>query len=70
MVAELRKIDQRLVLHTDDNLVYRRLNKLPYTLRKVPYIQDGRTVAIDLYFDRKAKSTVVRVMNGQLMLGL
>ena len=70
MTAELRTIGDRLALYTDDELVYRRLREGLPPLCKVPYFQRGRMVAIDLYFDKKLKGTVARVMKGQLMLDI
>ena len=68
MTAELRTIGDRLALYTDDDLVYRRLREGLPPLCKIPYLHRGRMVAIDLYFDKKLKGTVARVMKGQLML--
>ncbi len=68
MVAELRNVADKLALYTDDNRVYERFHKRTPTLYRVPYIQNGKLVAIDLYFDRKLKNTITQVINGQLML--
>ncbi len=68
MVAELRNMGNRLALYTDDDRVYQYLHKWTCTMFRVPYTRDGKLVAADLYFDRKARSTVDRVLDGQLML--
>ncbi len=70
MVIELRKIGGRLALYTDDAGVYERFHKWRDTLCEVPYTQGGKQVAIDFYFDRKFRDTVVRVLDGQLMLDI
>ena len=70
MVTELRKVDNELALYTDDNWVYQRFYKWPSTLCKTPYTQNGKLVGVDLYFDKRIKSTIVRVINGQLMLNV
>ena len=70
MVAELRKVDKRLALYTDDDPVYKRLYRWPYTLYKAPYTKNGKLVGVDLYFDRQLRHTVVQVINGQLMLDI
>ena len=70
MVAELRKVDNRLVLYTDDDQVYKRLYKWPYTLYKAPYTRSGKLVGFDLYFDKELKSTVAQIISGQLMLDI
>ena len=70
MVAELRRVNKRLALYTDDNDVYQRLSKWQYTLYKAPYVQKGKLIGVDLYFNRQLKHTVSQVINGQLMLDL
>jgi len=68
MVTELRGMGNRLALYTDDDRVYKYLHKRTCTISKVPYTQNGRLIAVDLYFDKKVRRTVTRVLNGQLML--
>ncbi len=70
MVAELRRVGNRLALYTDDNAVYRRLSRWKATRRRVPYHQGRNVVAVDLYFDPRARRTIKRVLEGQLMLNL
>ena len=70
MVAELRNMGDKLALYTDENWVYRQLHKRTYTLYGVPYTHEGKLVAVDLYFDRKVRSTIKRVLSGQLMLDI
>jgi len=60
----------RFALYTDDDRVYQYLHKWTCTLSRVPYTQDGKLVAVDLYFDRKSRGTVGRVLDGQLMMDL
>ena len=61
MVAELRKIGDKLALYTNDNRVYRSFAKGVYPLCKIPYTQDGRLVGVDLYFDKKVKNTIIQL---------
>lgn len=60
----------RLALYTDDQQVYRLIRQGPPPLYKIPYMQRGRMVAVDLYFDKRLKGTLSRVMKGQLLLGI
>ena len=68
MVAELRKVNNKLALYTNDDRVYKSLYKRSYTLHRAPYLQEGKLVAVDLYFDRRVASTLTQVINGQLLL--
>jgi hypothetical protein len=65
MTAELRIVGNKLVLYTDDNHLYRRLHKGINPIYKVPYFQNDRLVGYDLYFERKFRRTIVRIMKGQ-----
>jgi len=68
MTSELRKVDKKLALFTNDERVYHCFYKWQNTLYKVPYIQRGKMVGVDLYFDRQVRNTVRQVIKGQLML--
>ncbi len=70
MTAELRTIGDRLALYTDDEGVYRRLREGLPPLYKIPYFHRGKMVGVDLYFDKKLKGTVARMMKGQLLLDI
>jgi hypothetical protein len=70
MVAELRKIGSQVVLFTNEAPIYRRLNGLSLTNYKVPYLQNGKVVGIDFYFDRSLRKTAQKVKDGQLLLGI
>ena len=70
MVAELRNIGSRLALYTNDAWLYERFHKWSDTLCEVSYIQGGKRIAVEFYFDRKFRDTVVRVLDGQLMLDI
>jgi len=68
MTAELRIVGDKLVLFTDDNQVYRRFRQGIRPLYERPYIQHGNLVAYDLYFEKKQRRAIVRVMKGQFSL--
>ncbi len=70
MVAELRRMGDKLALYTNDNRLYKSFAKGVCPLSKVPYTQDGRLVGIDLYFDKKVKNAIIQIVNGQLMLDM
>ena len=70
MVAELRRIGNKLALYTDDNDVYRRLYRWNATLCRVPYKKGKNVVGVDMYFEPWARNTVKRVLNGQSLLGI
>ena len=71
MIVELRHMGRKeLALYTNDNWVYQRFSKWKCTIGKVPYTQNDKLVGVDLYFDRKARSTIHQVLNGQLMLNI
>jgi len=69
MVAELRKVNNKLALYTDDERIYKCFSKWPHTSSRIRYTQSGKLVGIDFYFDRRLRRTVRQVINGQLMLG-
>lgn len=70
MVAELRYMKNEVALYTDDNCVYERFSKWANTKRKIPYTQNSKVIAVDLFFDKKLKNRIIRVLNGQLMLDM
>ena len=70
MVAELRNMRTEVALYTDDNCVYEQFSKWANTKRKIPYTQDSKIIAVDLFFDKKLKNRIIRVLNGQLMLDM
>lgn len=70
MTAELRTIGDKLAVYTDDELLYRRLREGPTPLYKIPYLKGGKTVAVDLYFDKKFKDIVARIVDGQMLLDI
>jgi len=70
MVAELRRIGNKLALYTDDNDVYHRLSRWNATLYRVPYKQGKSVVGVDMYFEPWARKTVKRVLAGQAVLDI
>ena len=70
MVAELRNVGDKLALYTDENWVYQQLYKRTYTLYGVPYTHQGKTIAVDIYLDRKVRSTIKQLLGGQLLLDI
>jgi len=70
MTAELRTIGNRLAVYTDDASLFRRLKGGPTPLYKVPYLKGGKMVGVDLYFDKKFRNTVARVVDGQMLLDI
>ena len=68
MVAEIRKIGSQVVLFTNEASVYRRLSGLSFTNYKIPYLQNGKMVGVDLYFDKKLEGMVRQVKTGQMLL--
>ena len=70
MVAEMRTTGERLTIYTDDNQVYRRFRQGLRPFSEIRYFQQDRLVGIDLYFDRKQRRSVMRIMKGQLVLTL
>ncbi|MDO8579096.1 MAG: hypothetical protein Q7R50_07975 [Dehalococcoidales bacterium] len=70
MTAELRTIGGKLAVYTDDESLYRRLQEGPTPLYKIPYLKGGKMVGVDLYFDKKFRNTVARVVDGQMLLDI
>jgi hypothetical protein len=70
MTAELRTIGNRLAVYTDDQSLYRRLKEGPNLLYKVPYVKGGKTVGFDIYFDKKFRKIVARMVRGQMLLDI
>lgn len=68
MVTEIRKVNKRIALYTDDTSLFKCFNKWYGTSHRVPYTQSGKMVGIDLYFDKQFTSAVRQIVNGQLML--
>jgi hypothetical protein len=66
----LRTIGNRLAVYTDDQSLYRRLREGPAPRYKVPYQKGGKMVGVDVYFDKKFKKTVARVVVGQMLLDI
>ncbi|MFC1979768.1 hypothetical protein ACFLVS_02735 [Chloroflexota bacterium] len=59
-----------VALYTDDKCIYERFSKWTNTTRKIPYTQNSKVIAVDLYFNKKLKDSIIRVLNGQLMLDI
>jgi len=71
MVTEVRRLgNRRLALYTDDTRVYGQFHKWKQTLGEVTYFKGGKRVGVDLYFDKKLRSILVRVLKGQIMLDI
>ncbi len=70
MTAELRTIGDRLAVYTDDQDLYRRLKEGPTPVYKIPYLKGGKMVGVDLYFDKKFKEMIARMVDGQIPLGI
>jgi len=70
MVAEVRIIGKRLALYTDEVTVYTYLNKRLAPSKKVSYLQNGKPVGFDFYYDVKLSHTIKQVAKGQLLLGI
>ena len=70
MVAELRRNGKRWILYTDNTLIYKNLCKSPFTVKKIPYIKNGKVVGIDFYVSSKSFRAMRRITKGQLALGI
>ena len=70
MTAELRIMGNKVAVYTNDNQVYRRFRRGLVPLQKIRYFKSGRVVGVDLYFDKRQKSAVARIMRGQLRLNI
>ncbi len=70
MVAELRKSGNRIVLYTDDVFLYKYIDNHTIPKYQIKYLQNGKMVGIDLYFDKGLKNTVKRIKHGQMLLGI
>ncbi|MBI4284963.1 MAG: hypothetical protein HY670_03560 [Chloroflexi bacterium] len=70
MGAELRRVNDMVVLWTDDRAIVERFRQWPQPRRRVPYRQGHKLVAMDLYFDLGLENTVKSIVNGQLVLDL
>lgn len=70
MVAEFRKIGKHVAVYTNDVPVYRYLNAKLVPELKIPYIQNGKLIGFDFYYNAKLSRTVQQVINGQLLLGI
>ena len=70
MVAEIRKIGNRTALYTNDNRLYKLVNKWPVAKHKVRYIQNGKVIGVDFYFNKKWTRPIKRISKGQLPLDI
>ena len=70
MVAEIRKLGKHLALYTEEVPVYTYLNKKLVPSQKIPYLQNGKPVGFDLYYDARMSRTIRQVIRGQLLLGI
>ncbi len=64
MATEIRKVNKRIALYTDDSRLFECFKKWYGISHKVPYTQSGKIVGIDLYFDKQFKSAVRQIVNG------
>jgi hypothetical protein len=70
MVAELRRTGGGIILYTDNAHFYKYLKKYSLAERQIPYLQNGKIVGIDMYFDKTLRRTVQRVKTGQMLLDI
>ncbi len=70
MVAELRRNGKQLVLYTDNKVLYNYIDSHSAPRYKIPYLQKGKVIGIDLYFDRGLRYTVKHLKSGQMVLGI
>ena len=70
MVVELRRTGGRIVLFTNDARFYSYINRANLKKRKISYIQNGKVVGADFYFDKKLQRIIQRVKNGQMLLDI
>ena len=70
MATELRRTGGRVILYTNDPRFYKYLKKYSLTKNQVPYLQNGKIVGVDLYFDKKLRRTVQRIKTGQMLLDI
>jgi hypothetical protein len=65
MYAELRGINDMLVLHTDVNLVERKLRKLKSYIYTIPYYSssDGTIIGVDMFFDKSARTVLRKLVD-------
>ena len=65
MIVEFRDMKEKLVLYTDTSEVERRLKRLKSCMSSVRYYDshNGKTVGVDLYFDRSARNMLLKVAN-------
>ncbi len=63
MIVDLREMKEKVVLDTDIPEMERRLKRLKLYVYKVPYYdtRNGRTLGVDLYFDKSARNILSKV---------
>jgi hypothetical protein len=70
MVAELRKIGKYIAIYTNEVPVYHYLDSKLIPDLKIPYVQNGKLVGYDFYYNAKLRRVVRQVIKGQLLLGI
>ncbi len=63
MIAELRNLNDKLAVYTDNTVLERRLRKLKSCLYYTPYYdsRSGKVIGVDLYFDTSARTFLHKV---------
>ena len=63
VITELSIRGDKLVLYTESNEIFQKLKQWEQLLYQVPYFQDRRQIAADLYFPKETKKDLLRVFS-------
>jgi len=70
MVVEIRRLDDKIALYTDEREIYNNFAKRAEALYSIPYIQGKNVIGVDIYFKDKDESIIKNLLNGQYMMDI
>ena len=63
MTVEIRNGGDKLIVYTTYQTVVNRLMRWKGFLYSIPYIQNGRIIAFDVYMEKSAKQAILKSLN-------
>jgi len=70
MVVEIRRLDDKIALYTDESEIYKNFAKRAETLYSVPYIQGKNVIGVDIYFKDRDEGIIRSLLDGQYRMDI
>ena len=70
MVIEIRRLDNKIALYTDESEVYKNFAKRTEALYSVPYFQGKNIIGVDIYFNDRDEGMIRSLLDGQYMMDI